>query len=231
MNQFNEFKTIFQKTLPVMAGYLVIGIGYGMYSASTGYGIGWVFPISAFVYAGSLQYVLVDLLHHGASILTTALTSLLVNARHVFYGISMLERYKDLGSVKPYVVCSLTDETYSLVCQKVPEGIKPGKYYFWVSLLDHIYWITGSCIGALLGKTLPIQTDGIAFSMTALFLTVFLDQWKETTDHFPAIIGVLVSVGCLLLFGASTFLVPTMILIILFLLGRKRQMESRVDHE
>ena len=227
----NDLKQIFIKTIPVMTGYLVLGMGYGIYSASMGFGAGWVFPISLFVYAGSLQFVLVDLLHTGASFLTTALTSLMVNARHLFYGISMIDRYKDMGKVKPYLITSLTDETYSLVCQGVPEGISPKRYYFFISLFDQLYWITGSVLGALIGTHVSFNSAGIEFAMTALFITVVIDQWVQTKNHLPTLIGFGLSLVCLIIFGPTSFLVPTMIGITLVLLSTRKYNEARLDHE
>ena len=213
----------FQKTIPVMVGYLVLGFGYGIYSASKSYGLGWVFPISLFVYAGTMQYVLVDLLVCHASVLEGLLTTFMVNARHLFYGISMLEPYQVLKKEKPYVIFALTDETYSLVVQEVPEGISKRWYYFFISLFDHCYWVLGSCLGALVGSANIIPSKGIEFSMTALFLTVFLDQWKEKQDHFSALFGLVASIGSILLFGKDHFLIPTMILIALALYIRGKR--------
>ena len=147
--------------------------------------------------------------------MTVALTTLMVNARHLFYGISMLDAYRGMGRGKPYLIFSLTDETYSLVSRPLTEYRKEERkaYYFGVSLLDHLYWITGSVLGAVAGAVLPINTEGVDFALTALFLVVFLEGWKGTKDHLPAVTGVLASVLCLLVFGADRFLIPAMGLI------------------
>lgn len=201
-------------TLPVMAGYVVLGTGFGILLHSKGYGILWSLAMSLFIYAGSMQYLTVDLLAGGAGLLTTALTTLMVNARHLFYGISMIDKYKDTGKFKPYLIFGLTDETYSLNCAGVPEGIEDGpRYYFLVSVMNQCYWVVGSLLGSALGTVLPFSTEGIDFALTALFVTVFVEQWKNTKDHIPALIGVAVSVLCLLVFGPDRFLIPTMILI------------------
>ncbi len=213
-------------TIPVMTGYLVLGIGFGIFSAKSGYGFPWVLAMSLFVYAGSMQFVLVSLLTGGASVLTTALTTLMVNARHLFYGISMIDRYKDAGPRKPYMIFALTDETYSLVCRDIPEGIDRNKYCFLVSLFDQIYWVSGTCLGALAGSLMTFNTTGIEFSMTALFVTVFVEQWLSTKDHLPAVAGVVLSVVSLVIFGRDNFLIPAMIAIALVLLG-KRTLERR----
>ena len=164
----------FVRSLPIMAGYIVLGLGFGVLLQSKGYGAGWALVMSGLIYAGSMQYVAIDLLAGGASLISAAIMTLMVNARHLFYGISMLERYKDTGAAKPYLIFALTDETYSVVCSGgVPEGVDRKNYYFWVSLLNQLYWIAGGVAGALLGSVLPFDTTGIDFSMTALFLVVY----------------------------------------------------------
>ena len=168
------FKYAFVRSVPIMAGYIVLGLGFGVLLQSKGYGAGWALAMGGLIYAGSMQYVTIDLLAGGASLISAALMTLMVNARHLFYGISMLERYKDTGAAKPYLIFALTDETYSVVCSGgVPEGVDRKKYYFWVSLLNQLYWIAGGVAGALLGSVLPFDTTGIDFSMTALFLVVY----------------------------------------------------------
>lgn len=215
-------RTAFLDTLPVMAGYVFLGFGFGILMQQSGFGVLWAVAMSLFIYAGSMQYVAVGLITSGASILTTALTTLMVNARHLFYGISMVEPYKNVGKTKPYLIFALTDETYSLVCSgDYPKGADPHRYCFLVSLLNQIYWVSGSVIGALLGSVLPFDSTGIDFAMTALFVTVFVEQWKTSPNHLPALTGVGASVLCLLLFGADSFLIPSMIAITVFLsLGR-----------
>ena len=208
----------FYKSLPVMAGYIVLGIGFGILMHAAGYGVLWAFAMSAFIYAGSMQYVGVGLLTGGASVITTALTTLMVNARHLFYSISMIDRYKDSGRYKPYLIFALTDETYSLLCDgKTPEGEDADLYRFLVSLFNHIYWVTGSVVGSLLGAVLPFSTKGIEFAMTALFLSSFAEQWIENRDHIPAVTGVAGTLLCLLVFGPEQFLIPSMLLITLVL--------------
>ena len=168
--------------------------------------------MSLFIYAGSMQYVGVGLLTGGVSLVTAALTTLMVNARHLFYGISMIDAYKGTGRKKPYLIFALTDETYSLVSRALPEGVERTAYFFLVSLFDQCYWVVGSALGALAGK-LPLNFTGIDFALTALFITIFVEQWLSTRNHLPALIGVISAVLCLVVFGADRFLIPTMILI------------------
>ena len=212
-------KPAFVATLPVLTGYLVLGFGFGIIMQANGYGILLAFAMSFFIYAGSMQYVAIGLLTGGASLLTVALTTLMVNARHLFYGISMLDRYKHVGKKKPYLIFSLTDETYSLVCCDNPSipAVSRTDYYFLVSLLNHLYWVIGSLLGAAVGSLIHFNTQGIDFALTALFITVFVEQWLTTKKHIPALLGVGASLFCLLLFGRDHFLIPAMLLIALSL--------------
>lgn len=206
-------------TLPVMTGYLVLGFGFGIIIKVNGLSFLHALVMSSFIYAGSMQYVAIGLFSGGATLLTVALTTFMVNARHLFYGISMIDRYKNTGGRKPYLIFALTDETYSLVCSdnyNIDEKDR-GNYYFLVSLLNHIYWIFGSALGALVGSVAKFNSEGIDFALTALFVTVFLEQWCTAKKHFPAIIGVCVSVFCLIFFGREHFLIPAMLLIALLL--------------
>ena len=213
----------FVATLPVMAGYLVLGTGFGILFQSKGYGLFWAMAMSLFVYAGSMQYLAVDLLTGGVSLIAAGVTCLMVNARHLFYGISMIGKYQNTGKYKPYLIFGLTDETYSLNCSGLPEGIPNGPlYYFLVTVLNQSYWVLGTVMGSLLGQVIPFSTEGIDFSLTALFLTVFVEQWKSTRDHIPAIIGVAASVFSLAVFGADDFLIPAMVLITLLLTAYRK---------
>lgn len=212
-------KKAFVDTIPVLTGYLVLGFGFGIILKSNGYGIWVAFAMSLLIYAGSMQYVAIGLLTSGVSLVTAALTTLMVNARHLFYGISMLDKYKNTGKRKPYLIFSLTDETYSLVCNDNPDipEEKRKDYYLLVSLFDQMYWIVGSLLGAAVGSIVKFNSEGIDFALTALFLTVFMEQWMTTKKHTPAMIGVSVSVICLLIFGGENFLIPTMLVIALLL--------------
>jgi len=202
-------------------------MGFGILLSSKGYNPLWSLAMSLFIYAGSMQYLAIDLLTGGASLITAALTTLMVNARHLFYGISMIDGYRGMGKKKPYAIFALTDETYSLVCQDEKHQTREERhrYAFWVSLLDQCYWVAGSLIGALLGQIIPFSVEGIDFSLTALFLTVFIEQWLSTKDHLPALLGVGASVACVLLFGSDSFLIPSMasILLALSLLRKVRK--------
>ena len=212
-------KTVFLDTVPVLTGYLFLGAGFGILLSESGYNVLWAFAMALFMFAGSGQYLAVSLLASNASIISSAIAIFLVNARHIFYGISLIDTYKGAGKKKPYMIFALTDETYSLVTQnQPPEGMSRHKYCFLVTMFDHIYWITGCCIGFLAGDLIPINYEGIEFVLTALFVTLFTEQWLSNKNHFPAIVGVISTVLCLLIFGKDIFLIPSMALIALSLL-------------
>ena len=217
-------KTAFLDTVPVMTGYLFLGFGFGILLHQQGFGFGWSFAMSFFIYAGSMQYLAVSLLSGGAGLLTAALTTFVVNARHLFYGISMVDAYKHAGRKKPYLIFALTDETYSLVSQqKQPDPVP----CFLISLLNHIYWVSGTILGSLAGSMLPINLEGVDFALTALFVTIFVEQWLSTRNHAPAAIGLGATLVCLVIFGSQVFLIPSMILIAtLLILLSNRQKEA-----
>ena len=213
-----HLKAVFLDTVPVLTGYLFLGMGFGILLSENGYGVLWALAMSIFVFAGSGQYLAVSLLANSSGLLSAAIATLLVNARHLFYGISLLEKYKGTGKKKPYLIFALTDETYSLVTQnEPPEGMSRHSYCFTVSILDHIYWIAGCTLGALVGQFIPINYEGIEFVLTALFVTMFVDRWLTNKDHFSAIVGAGATLVSLLLFGSEFFLIPAMVLIALLL--------------
>lgn len=212
----NVFKKALTACLPVISSFIVIGIGFGVVVQSRGYGALWAGAMSLFIYAGSMQFVALELIGSGASLLTAAITTVMVNLRHVFYGLSMVDKYKDVGKAKPYLIYALSDETYSLVCN--PPELLPGEqrvFYLLVSAMDQASWVLGSILGGLLGAALPCSTQGIDFALTALFVSVVAEQWLSTKEHSPALLGLGLSLLCLLLFGAERFLLPAMLLILL----------------
>ncbi len=215
----NTLRQAFLDSLPVMAGYLVLGFGFGVLLHADGYPFYVATLMSLVIFAGSLQYAAVSLFAQGASLITTALLALMVNARHLFYGLSMLQKYRHTGAVKPYLIASLTDETYSLVSRDtIPNEIDHKKYYVYVSVLDHFYWVLGSTLGGLFGTLVSFNSRGVEFAMTALFVVIFVDQWLSAKKHLPALIGLGASLVCLLIFGADDFLIPAMAVISALLL-------------
>lgn len=219
----------FRASLPVMAGYLVLGLGFGVLLQNQGYSFLWAFLMSLTIYAGSMQYAALDLISGGAGLITTALMTLMINARHFFYGLSMLDKYQNTGKARPYLIFSLTDETYSLVCTPAPEGVQEHSYYLLVSLFDQIYWVLGSTLGGLLGPILPFDSTGMDFAMTALFVVIFVEQWLSAKNHIPAVLGVGISVLFLILLGPTRFVIPAMVGITLSLAFLRGRMEVRPD--
>lgn len=219
-------KKSFLSTLPVMAGYLVLGIGFGILLEENGCGLLWAAAMSIFIYAGSMQYVAINLMSGGATLISTAIMTVMVNARHLFYGISMVDKYKNAGKKKPFLMFALTDETYSLVCNADIEDEKERhSYYFWCSLFDYLYWIIGSILGNAAGSVIPFNAAGIEFSMTALFVVVFTEQWLESKNHTSALVGVFSSLLCRVIFG-SNFIIPSMIVITVILTVFRKRLEK-----
>lgn len=220
-------KAAFPMTLPVMAGYLFLGVGFGILLQEKGYSFWWAALMSFVIYAGAMQYVAIDLLAGGVPVLTAALMTFMVNARHLFYGISMIDKYKDTGWKKPILIQTLTDETYSIVGTKTPpKGVDKNWFYFLVSLLNQLYWIIGSVLGGIVGTKMPFDSTGIEFAMTALFLTIFVDQWRENKNHLSAILGIGITLICLLLFQEEHFVIPAMLLILISLSVLQRRIEK-----
>ncbi|MDO4478220.1 MAG: AzlC family ABC transporter permease [Lachnospiraceae bacterium] len=224
----STIKKSFTASIPILAGYIALGMGFGILLRNAGYGLPWAFLMSLVIYGGTIQYVGVSLIAGPASIISTILTSLMINARQLFYAISMITLYKDAGKFKPYLVLSVTDETYSLLSNgKTPEGVDPHEYRFWVCLFCQCYWIIGGLLGNGLGNVLPFSTQGISYSMTALFVASLTEQWISTKNHVPALTGIISTLACLLLFGPEKFLIPSMIVITFVLTVLRGPMEHR----
>ncbi len=219
-----ELGFAFTQTIPVLLGYIFLGIAFGLMLQDAGYGFWWAFFTSVFIYAGSMQFVLVTLLTGGASLIYAGIMTLFINGRHIFYGLSFIEKFRKMGSAFPYMVFSLTDETYSVLCDlKLPEGMNERRVSFEISLLNHIYWISGSILGSMLGQLISFDTTGIDFSMTALFVVIVINQWLDSREHRPALIGAALGIVCLLIFGADKFLLPALTFTALILLGVKKK--------
>ena len=222
----------FTATIPVLCGYLFIGFAFGVMLRDIGFTTPWAFLCSLTIYAGSGQYLLVSLLAAKASLVTVAVMTLLLNCRHIFYGLSFLETFHSMGARKWYMIFSLTDETYSLVATTpVPDGVDKGWFYLFISMLDHVYWIIGCTFGALFGSLVNFNTKGVDFVMTALFIVIFTDQWLNSKNHIPAITGVICSVICLLLFGPDRFIIPAMLSILTILTLLRKPLEEHMERE
>ena len=217
----------FPVTVPVLMGYLAIGMAFGLMLQSIGYGVVWAFFMSLTIYAGSGQYLGVSLLATGASLPQVAFLTLMINFRHLVYGLSMLEKFRGMGARKLYMMFSLTDETYALLSSaRPPEGVEEHDFYFCVALLDHSYWILGSIIGSLVGAALGFDTTGVDFAMTALFLVIAVGQWKAAGSHLPALLGAAATLVSLLLVGAEDMLLPALGIIVLVLTLMRPKLEG-----
>lgn len=220
----HAFRKAFPYTIPVLTGYLFIGIAFGVMYAEKGYNFLWAMLMSMLVYAGSGQYLAVNFFVPGISFAHVIFMTLMVNIRHVFYGISLLERFHSMGKKRWYMIFALTDETYSLLCTtKVPSDVDQEKFLFAISLLDQSYWVMGSVIGSLAGTLIPFNSQGIDFAMTALFVVIFVEQWMDRKNRAPELIGAAAAFVGLQIFGPDNFVLPSMLLIILILfIGRTR---------
>lgn len=218
----------FPSTLPVMFGFIPLGIAFGLLMNAAGYNAFWSFLMSLFVYAGSAQFLGVELLAAAAPLGQVAAMTLILNFRHLVYGLSMLEKYREVGKRKLYLIFALPDETYAILSSgRIPDGVEPRDYYLAVSLLNQVYWVAGSVIGGLLGAALPINTQGADFAMTALFVVIALGQWEERKNRPSALLGLGAAGLCLVLLGPDRFLIPALVLIILSLLAFR----SKLDRE
>ena len=222
-------KYAFPYTLPICAGFLFLGMSYGFFASSKGFSFIYPLCMSMFIFAGSMEFVTVSLLLASFNPVYSFLLTLMVNARHLFYGISMLNTYKDYSGIKKfYLIYGMCDETFSVNCSITPPPeIDREWFMIWVTLLNQIYWVFGATMGAVLVSVIHFDTTGIEFVMTALFFVMFLDQWDTASRHLPALIGVVCSLACLLIFGKNNFMIPAMALIILsFFLCRNRLDDS-----
>ena len=211
--KMKTLRRAFLASVSVMAGYLVLGTAYGILLADKGYSLVWGLAQSLLIFAGSMQFVGINLLAGGASLVSAAVMTLLVNARHLFYGFTMLEKYRNTGKMKPYLIFGLTDETFALVVNDAPAGVDRNLYFFLVTLFDQCWWVTGTLIGCLAGSAMTFNTEGIDFAMTALFVVIFTEQLLQAEDYVPAVTGVAASLLSLLLFGPDRFLIPAMLAI------------------
>lgn len=221
-------RAAFPHTIPILAGFLFLGASYGVYMRTNGFPFWYPLLMSTVIFGGSLEFVTVAMLMGTFAPLQTFLTALMIQARHLFYGIAMLEKYRNTGKKKLYLIFALCDETFSINCTaEVPEGVDKPLFYFFVSLLNQLYWISGAVLGAVLGSFFHFNTQGLDFVMTAMFTVIFLEQWLKDKQHYSACIGVLCAVACRIFFGADSFLIPTMVCIIAFLSIFKRPITKK----
>lgn len=228
----NTLKYAFTKSVPVLVGYLFLGSAFGILLQQAGYNFIWAFFISLTVYTGSGQFLLVTFLSSGASLSMVAFMTLLINSRQMFYGLSFVDKFKKLKKAYPYMIFSLTDETYSILCSlKKEENVDENKAMFFIAFFNQIYWLCGSVIGAVAGQLIPIDFKGIDFSMTALFVILFIEQWMNFKSHLPAIVGIISSTFFLIILGPDSFILPSLIVTVMVLLSCKKNIQKQVEVE
>ena len=207
-------KAAFPYTIPILTGFLFLGISYGIYMRALGFSPLYPIFMSMLIFAGSMEFVTASMLLSGFNPLGAALLTLMVNARHIFYGITMVSKYKNVGKKKWYLIFGMCDESFSINCSVyVPKGVDKGWFYFWVTVLNQSYWVLGAACGALLGSLIKVDLGGLEFVMTALFVVIFLDNWLKEKKHVSSVTGLLISLVCLLIFGPDQFLLPSMAVI------------------
>lgn len=205
------FRFAVKQIIPLLFSYLFVGIAFGVLIHKAGYSVLWAFLSGVFIYAGSMQIVMVSLMTSGVSLYMIALMTFFVNARHIFYGIGFVDRFRKMGWKYPYMALTLTDETYSVLCSiKCPEDVNGQKVDFYIALMCHLLWIFSCTIGALFGEIFPFDMTGIEFSATAFFVTVCVNQWRQFSSHIPAIIGFISSILFYVLLGADNFILPAL---------------------
>ena len=225
-------KAAFPCTLPIMAGFWFLSLAYGIYMNASGFSFVYPMLMSLLIYGGSLEFVAVEMLLSPFAPLQVIIMTLLIQARHLFYGLSMLDRFKGLGWKKFYLIFGMCDETFSInYTARIPEDVDRGWFMFFVTLLDQIYWVSGATLGGIIGSLFTFDTSGISFVMTAMFVVIFLDQWLKEKNHISSLIGLGISGLCLALFGADSFMLPTMIAIVAVLAAFRKPLEKMEERE
>ena len=226
--RIKALKAAFPQTIPIFTGFWFLGMAYGIYMNASGFSFVYPLCMSLLIYGCSLEFVAVEMLLSPFAPLQTFIMALLIQARHLFYGLSMLDKFKGLGWKKYYLIFGMCDETFSVNCSAdIPEDVDRGWFYFWVTLLNQFYWSAAATTGGIVGSLLKIDTSGISFVMTAMFVVIFLEQWLKEKEHSASLIGLAVSVLCLAVFGPDSFMVPTMVLIVGLLALLRKPLEKK----
>ena len=226
--RIKALKVAFPQTIPIFTGFWFLGMAYGIYMNASGFSFVYPLCMSLLIYGGSLEFVAVEMLLSPFAPLQTFIMALLIQARHLFYGLSMLDKFKGLGWKKYYLIFGMCDETFSINCSAdIPEDVDRGWFYFWVTLLNQFYWSAAATTGGIVGSLLKIDTSGISFFMTSMFVVIFLEQWLKEKEHSASLIGLTVSVLCLIVFGPDSFMVPTMVLIVGLLTLLRKPLEKK----
>lgn len=220
-------KAAFPHTIPILAGFLFLGMTYGVYMNVSGFSFVYPMITSMIIFGGSLEFVTVSMLLSSFTPVQTFIMVLMIQARHLFYGISMLDRYKNMGWKKFFLIFGMCDETFSInYTAKAPEGVDEGWFMFFITLLDYLYWVSGATIGGILGSLITFNTEGLDFVMTAMFVVIFMEQWLKEKKHYTAYIGLAASIICFIIFGADSFMIPTMVCVIAGLTFLRKPIEK-----
>ena len=221
------FLAAFPNTIPILAGFLFLGMTYGIYMNVSGFSFWYPCLMSLTIFAGSVEFVAVNLLLGAFHPVQALAMTLMLNARHLFYGISMLDRFRGMGPKKIYLIFGMCDETFSInYTAQIPPDVDRGWFMFFVTLLNHLYWFAGATLGGIFGSFITFSTEGLDFVMTAMFVVIFLEQWRKEKKHYTALVGIAAAAACLLGFGPDTFLIPTMLCILLLLTVLRRPIEK-----
>lgn len=222
------FKAAFPHTIPIMTGFLFLGMTYGIYMNVSGFSFLYPMLMSMTIFAGSMEFVTVNMLLGAFHPLEVLTMTLMINARHLFYGISMLDKYKGTGLKKLYLIFGMCDESFSInYTADIPEDVDKEWFMTWVTLLNHSYWVLGATLGGIFGSFIHFNTEGIEFVMTALFVVIFLEQWLKEKNHVNAITGLVISLLCLVLFGRDNFIIPSMLGILGVLTLLRKPLEKK----
>ena len=223
------FTAAFPKTIPIFAGFWFLGMAYGIYMNVSGFSFLYTLIMSMFIFAGSMEFVTVSLLLGAFNPLQALLLTLMINARHLFYGISMLDKYRHTGWKKPYLIFGMCDESFSInYTARIPKGIDRGWFMFAVTFFNQIYWVTGATLGGIFGSLIHFNTEGLYFVMTAMFVVIFLEQWLHEKNHLSAVLGIVISVSCLIVFGSENFIIPSMLAILAVLTMLRKPLNKEV---
>ena len=223
----SALRAAFPVTIPVLTGFTCLGLAYGVLMETKGYGPLWATLMSAIAFGGSMQFVAITLLTTVFDPIQAFLLSIMVNARHIFYGLSFLDKYKGLGKIRAYLIYTLCDESFSLISTvEPPEHVEKKDFYFWISFLNYSYWVVATALGGLLGKFITFDTTGLDFALTALFVVLFMEQWKKKENRFAGLTGIACAVAALVIFGAEQMVIPAMVFMAVILLGGRKRVCS-----
>ena len=224
---WKAFRCAFPYTIPIFAGFWFLGLTYGIYMNVSGFSFWYPMLMSLTIFAGSIEFITVNMLLGAFNPIQALLMTLMINARHLFYGISMLDKYRNTGLKKIYLIFGMCDESFSInYTANIPKDVDSGWFMFFVTLLNHIYWFLGATLGGIFGSFIHFNTKGLDFVMTAMFVVIFMEQWLKEKNHTSSLLGLFLSIICLIIFGADKFIIPAMISILIVLSLLKKVLDK-----